>query len=285
MYGVALLFVGLSCIAVADVMDDAWSAPLAVVGAWVTVAGIAVATYNYGATQLTFNDPNDVPRGKPTPAVEDFDEPEFQKCKTLASGMGTPTPKGDLKKSLGEDQAAADDLASDLRTQCKPKKSPRAFYKAELPARERLWDDSPASMAFDSLLIRALYAHKIPDVSTGVVDECPADRPNEEQIKGFLEAIMGREALLPSVGTTVPLKVTCVLLRGCKTLKDDVAGVPMDRAILEIEFICVRDGDVMGVHYEAHVVSDPMSLIWFNRLGELPSADAYSCTTLPRRAA
>lgn len=274
MYGVALLFVGLSCIAVADVMDDAWSAGLAVVGAWITVAGIAVATYNYGATKMTFFDHNEAPRGKPTPAVEDF-----EKCKTLASGMGTPTPKGDLKKSFGDDEGTS----PDLRTQCKPK-ARRAFYKAELPARERLWDDSPASMAFDSLLIRALYAHKIPDVSTGVVDECPADRPNEEQIKGFLEAIMGREALLPSVGTTVPLKVTCVLLRGCKTLKDDVHGVPMDRAILEIEFICVRDGDVMGVHYEAHVVSDPMSLIWFNRLGELPSADAYSCTTLPRRA-
>jgi hypothetical protein len=275
MYGVSLLFVGLSCLAVADVMDAAWSAALAVVGAWITVAGIAVSTYNYGTTQMTFYDPNDVPWGRPTPAVEDF-----EKCKTLASGMGTPTPK--IKKSLGEDQALTGE--ADLRTQCKPK-TPRAFYKAELPARERLWDDSPASMAFDSLLIRALYAHKIPDVTTGVVDECPADRPNEVQIKGFLEAIMGREALLPSVGTTVPLKVTCVLLRGCKTLKDDVAGVPMDRAILEIEFICVRDGDVMGVHYEAHVVSDPMSLIWFNRLGELPSADAYSCTTLPRRAA
>jgi hypothetical protein len=282
MLGVALLFVGLSCIAVADVLDGVWTAPLAMAGAWITVAGIAMATYNYGLTKSTFYDPNDVPTGRPTPAVEDFAKPEFQKCKTLASGMGTPTPKADARQSLGADKdiPAAE---SDLRTQCKPKK-PKAFYKAELPARERLWDDSPASMAFDSLLIRALYAHKIPDVSTLVVDECPADRPNEEQIRGFLEAIMGREALLPSVGTTVPLKVTCVLLRGCKTLKDFVLKVPHDRAILEVEFICVRDGDVMGVHYEAHIVSDPMSLVWFNRLGELPSADAYSCTTLPRRA-
>lgn len=277
MLGVALLFVGLSCLAVADVLDGVWTAPLAMAGAWITVAGISVATFNYGLTKSTYFDPNDVPIGRPTPAVEDFETPEFQKCRTLASGMGTPKPKGD--KSLGEDQA----LSMDLRTQCKPKK-PKAFYKAELPARERLWDDSPASMAFDSLLIRALYAHKIPDVSTGVVDECPADRPNEEQIRGFLEASLGREALLPSVGTTVPLKVTCVLLRGCKTLKDYVLRVPHDRAILEVEFICVRDGDVMGVHYEAHIVSDPMSLVWFNRLGELPSADAYSCTTLPRRA-
>jgi hypothetical protein len=276
MYGVALLFVGLSCIAVADVLDGAWTAPLAMAGAWIAVAGIAVATYNYGLTKSTFYDPNDVPTGMPTPAVE-----EFQKCKTLSSGMGTPTPR-DGVKSLGVDKDIPSDQ-TDLRTQCKPKRSPKAFYKAELPARERLWDDSPASMAFDSMLIRALYAHKIPDVSTGVVDECPVDRPNEEQIKGFLEAIMGREALLPSVGTTVPLKVTCVLLRGCKTLKDYVLRVPHDRAIMEIEFICVRDGDVMGVHYEAHVVSDPMSLVWFNRLGELPSADAYSCTTLPRR--
>lgn len=281
MYGVALLFVGLSCIAVADVLDSVWTAPLAMVGAWITVAGIAVGTYSYGRTQSTFYDPADVPRGKPTPAIEDFGTPEFTRCKTLASGMGTPTPKTDLAATLGVDKVPTG--RPDLRTQCKRKNS-RAFYKAELPARERLWDDSPASMAFDSLLIRALYAHKIPDVSTGVVDECPADRPNEEQIKGFLEAIMGREALLPSVGTTVPLKVTCVLLRGCKTLKDYVLRIPHDRALLEIEFICVRDGDVMGVHYEAHVVSDPMSLVWFNRLGELPSADAYSCTTLPRRA-
>lgn len=277
MLGVALLFVGLSCIAVADVLDGVWTAPLAMAGAWITVAGIAVATYKYGLTKGTFYDPNDVPIGRPTPAVEDFEKPEFQKCRTLASGMGTPAPKD--YKSLGKDEA----ISEDLRTQCKPKR-PKPLYKAELPARERLWDDSPASMAFDSLLIRALYAHKIPDVSTGVVDECPADRPNEEQIKGFLEAIMGREALLPSVGTTVPLKVTCVLLRGCKTLKDYVLRVPHDRALLEIEFICVRDGDVMGVHYEAHIVSDPMSLVWFNRLGELPSADAHSCTTLPRRA-
>lgn len=275
MYAVLLLFVGLSCVAVADVLEGKWTPLLAVVGAWITVAGIAVATHRYGLSKSTFYDPGDVPSGRPTPAVEDF-----EKCRTLASGLGTPAPKGD--KRTGEDEAMG---SEDLRTQCAPKRSRKAFYKAELPARERLWDDSPASMAFDSLLIRALYAHRIPDVSTGVVDECPADRPNEEQIKGFLEAIMGREALLPSVGTTVPLKVTCVLLRGCKTLKDDVHGVPMDRAIMEIEFICVRDGDVMGVHYEAHVVSDPMSLLWFNRLGELPSADAYSCTTLPRRAA
>lgn len=275
MYGIALLFVGMSCIAVADLLDDGYTALMAMVGAWITVAGIAVCTLNYGRTQSTFYSHDDVPTGKPAPAVENF-----ERCKTLASGMGTPTPKNDTKSSLGKDKDIPEN-ESDLRTRCKPKR--KAFYKAELPSRERLWDDSPASMAFDSLLIRALYAHKIPDVSTGVVDECPSDRPNEEQIKGFLEAIMGREALLPSVGTTVPLKVTCVLLRGCKTLKDYVIRVPHDRAILEIEFICIRDGDVMGVHYEAQVVSDPMSLVWFNRLGELPSADAYSCTTLPRR--
>lgn len=273
--GVGLLFVGLSCLGAADVLG---SAALAVVGAWVTVWGIAALTRAYGGTQSTFYDPYDVPAGRPAPAHEGF-----EKCRTLASGMGTPAPRPGARGGAGEDKAVPA-AEADLRTKCAPR-APRPMYRAELPARERLWDDSPASMAFDALLIRALYAHRIPDVSTGVVDECPADRPSEDQVRAFLEGIMGREALLPSVGTTVPLKVTCVLLRSCKTLKDHVLRVPHDRALLHVEFICVRDGDVMGVHYEAHVVAAPMTLVWFNRLGELPSADAWSCTTLPRRAA
>ena len=54
MYGIALLFVGMSCIAVADLLDDGYTALMAMVGAWITVAGIAVCTLNYGRTHSTF---------------------------------------------------------------------------------------------------------------------------------------------------------------------------------------------------------------------------------------
>ena len=133
--------------------------------------------------------------------------------------------------------------------------------------------DAPASIVFDTLLQRALS----PAPDAVPADACPtaASQPSDSQLRAYLEALMGGETLLPAVGAMVPIRVPCVLVRGC-------TGVGA-RPLLHLEFIVIRDGDGTGVHYEAHVAADPLALFWFRRVGELPSSDAFSCTPRTRQ--
>jgi len=130
--------------------------------------------------------------------------------------------------------------------------------------------DSPASVVFDTLLQRALTPVAVS--SQDLADECPAtaSQPSDSQLRAYLEAVMGGETLLPTVGAMVPIRVPCVIVRSCSGLGP--------RPLLDLEFIVIRDGDGTGVHYEAHVAADPLALLWFRRVGELPSSDAFSCT-------
>jgi hypothetical protein len=282
--GVALVASGAACLVYADRANSTrLGVGLAAAGATAVVWGGSLLLHAFGLSRGVFYDPSMPPGGHPSARVEDFDN-----CKTLASGLGRGVAV-DPSASRGKDRLT-DTEGSDLRTACKAAWAPvqgapgEALYKAPMPVRERLWRDSPAALAFDSLLVRALYARPLPDVGTEQRPECPKERPTATQLKAFMEIILGREALLPSVGVAVPLQVPCVLVRGCTTLGSDEYEDDV-RALMHIEFIAVRDGDVMGVHYEAHVASNPMALTWFRRLGEMPTADAFSCTTLPRRAA
>ena len=287
-YGLLLCIAGAACLIFADFGPGGLQGvSLVIAGAICVVCGGAIMVHSYGLTQSTYYDPTMPPGGLPTAAEK------YTDCVTLASGVGIGIPKdpADRHGSDNDNTYIAGLPGQDLRTLCNTRTATKASEPGtSLPVRERLWEDSPAALAFDSLLIRALHAQRLPDLDSKQTDACPADRPSDAQVAEFLEGALGREALLPSVGTTVPLKVTCILVRRCTTLERRVTKEvqaalkepPAKRALLHVEFICVRDGDVMGVHYEAQIACNPMAIVWFNRKGELPSADATSCTTLRR---
>lgn len=145
-------------------------------------------------------------------------------------------------------------------------------------------EDSPAALAFDGLLLRAMYSDlKIPPLETAQIEVCPDDMPSESQLKDYIEAAVGREAVLPSVGTYVPTLVPCLLVRGCRTLRPiGEKDERKDRALMHVEFLALREGDTHAIHYEAHIATLPMAILWFKRIGKVMSGDA-NCGRVRRR--
>lgn len=134
--------------------------------------------------------------------------------------------------------------------------------------------ETPAALAFDGMLLRALHGRGPPALALTqgrpAAGECAAAAPDEGQTRSFLVAAMGREALMPSVGVPVPVEVPCVVRHGCRRL-----GAA--RLLLHVEFVAIRDGDAFGAHYEAQIATAPLQLAWFRRRGEVASGDAHAC--------
>lgn len=139
--------------------------------------------------------------------------------------------------------------------------------------------DSPAALTFDGLLLRALHAQAIPLLSASQQPECTA-APTEAQLSEFLRASIGRDVLMPSIDATVPVKVACMVVRGCRAIQSGTDETP--RNLSHVEFMALRDGDSVAIHYEAQIVDSPMSLVFFKRLGQVPSGDA-TCAVGRRR--
>lgn len=132
--------------------------------------------------------------------------------------------------------------------------------------------DTPAALAFDGLLLRALHAQVIPLLGATQEPACPADSPTDEQLTEFIKRAIGSDALLPSIGEDVPLRVMCLLVRGCRSIQSAIDDEP--RTLTHVEFMALRDGDTEAVHYEAQIAGSPMAVVYFKRLGQVPSGGA-----------
>ena len=148
---------------------------------------------------------------------------------------------------------------------------PKSPYRRIMQIMSTPASDSPAALLFDGMLIRATKQAAAPGLSTPQSDctQC-IGKPTDEQLKRFLVAVLGGSALQPGAGIEVPVEVPCVYVHDCRGLG---AG-----SVIHLEFVALRAGDDFGVHYEAQLMADPLSVLWFRRQGQLPSYDAYACT-------
>ena len=253
----ALVPVGVALVVASNFVEPpAAAAGAAISGALLFAYGVAVATHAYGVRRSVWHDPYAVPRGLPVEAFEG-------RCRRLASSVSRP-PDGWARAAATRAPLPG---TVDLRTECGPRPRPQLR-----PVRESPFPSSPAALNFDVLMTKSLYRNRLPYITSRITPACPADHPSSSQIGAFLERTLGKAVYLPAVGATVRIVVTCVLIRGCSTLSGT-------RSLMHVEFIVLREGDVMAVHYEAHVATKPIAILWFSRLGEVVSADARSCTT------
>lgn len=260
---------GVTALVIADRVAMSAEATLALVVAGVTAfaVGVSMATLRYARRHHGRYFPDEPPRTEFPSAVSE--------------GFACLTPGG--PKAEDEGVSSADAIADMLNEGTRVVTTP---YKGRCGP--SFWsdppEDSPAAMAFDGLLLRAMYVDlKIPPLETAQIEACPNDVPSEEQLKEYIEAAVGREAVLPSVGTFVPTLVPCLLVRGCRTLRPVAEKDERnDRALMHVEFLAIREGDTHAVHYEAHVVTLPMAIVWFKRIGKVTSGDA-TCGRVRRR--
>jgi hypothetical protein len=225
-----------------------------VVGSALVAYAAAVAVYEFGKTTHGMYFP-----GYPPPN-EHAREPFVCPSDGVSSADAIAALSADERKSVK--------TYTDSRT-CGP-----ALYSN--PPR-----DSPAALAFDGLLLRALHAQAIPLLGATQEPSCPPDAPTEAQLSDFIKGAVGNDALLPSIGDSVPLRVMCLLVRGCRTIQSAIDDAP--RTLTHVEFFALRDGDTEAVHYEAQIAGSPMALVYFKRLGQVPSGDA-TCERGRRRA-
>lgn len=260
---------GATALLIADRVAMSKEATLAIVVAGVAsfAAGASMATLRHARRRHARYFPDEPPRS------------EFPS--NFAEGFACLTPGG--PKVEDEGVSSADSIAAMLNEGTRVVTTP---YKGRCGA--SFWsdppEDSPAALAFDGLLLRAMYVDlKIPPLETVQIEVCPDDVPSESQLKEYIEAAVGREAVLPSVGTYVPTLVPCLLVRGCRTLRPvGETDERKDRALMHVEFLALREGDTHAVHYEAHIVTLPMAVVWFKRIGKVTSGDA-NCGRVRRR--
>lgn len=177
-------------------------------------------------------------------------------------------------------------------------------------------EDSPAAMAFDGMLLRALAGtetrHEMPPLDVRQSDTCK-ETASDDQLVRFLEECLGKTANMPGLGVMVPVEVTCLVRHSCRTLnarreraalpehREDKVPVPdkvsvpdkghvidkpeSDRfptTLLHVEFLATRAGDTTGHHYEAQLTVAPLALVWFRRRGSVSSYDAKACPGIPK---
>lgn len=130
--------------------------------------------------------------------------------------------------------------------------------------------DTPVAMAFDGLMMKELGKHEPPSLSLEQKSsDCP-QKLTDTQLRRYLVAVLGKDAHLPAVNIDVSVEVPCIHVHECRGVGDS--------ALMVVEFVAIRSGDTVGIHYECQIMVDPIALVWFRRRGELPSYDAYSCT-------
>ena len=137
-------------------------------------------------------------------------------------------------------------------------------YFSSMPA------DTPVSMAFDSLMMRELGRRRPPSLALKQNGGACPNRLTDTQLRRYLVAVLGRKAYLPAVNFDVTVEVPCIHVHDCRALGKS--------ALMSVEFVAIRTGDTVGIHYECQIRVDPLSLVWFRRRGEMPSHDAYSCS-------
>jgi len=274
MAAVVSLVLGFAALLAADTFDYAPAVTLVVV-----VAGVAFLAYAaaaalaaFATTRRSINFPDDPPPGERPASVESF-------------ACLTPSGVSAADDGVSSSAAIADMLRKDDKKTGRDGRVCGPSFHSDPP------QDSPAALAFDGLLLRALQnsGAGVPDIAEfGQSPGCPSDALSDEQLRAFLEAAIGRETVLPSVGTLVPTQVLCVTVRDCRTLSTRLAppdrpGKQAVRTLVSVEFLVMRDGDRDALHYEAQIATAPLALSWFKRLGRLPSGDA-SCTPSRRKA-
>lgn len=130
--------------------------------------------------------------------------------------------------------------------------------------------DTPVSMAFDGLLMKELGQRKLPSLDLEQNSTKCSEKLTDTQIRRYLVSALGAEAHLPAVGINVTVEIPCIHVHDCRGLGGST--------LMFVEFVAIRSGDTVGIHYECQIMVDPLALIWFRRRGELPSHDVYSCT-------
>ena len=136
-------------------------------------------------------------------------------------------------------------------------------YSSSMPS------DTPVSMAFDSLMMKELGKHKLPSLALEQRGgDCPHKLTNT-QLRRYLVSVLGKDAHLPAVNIDVSVEVPCIHIHYCRGLGKST--------LMFVEFVAIRSGDTVGIHYECQVMVDPLSIVWFRRRGELSSYDAYTC--------
>ena len=165
-------------------------------------------------------------------------------------------------------------------------------------------EDSPAAMAFDGMLLRALAGteirHEMPPLDVRQSGTCK-ETASDDQLVRFLEECLGKTANMPGLGVMVPVEVTCLVRHSCRTLNARLERPPLpdhredkvrqkperkgDRfptTLLHVEFLATRAGDTTGHHYEAQLTVAPLALVWFRRRGSVSSYDAKACPGIPK---
>jgi hypothetical protein len=252
---IASFVAGSAALLVADTFDLSPAATLVavIVGSLLVAYAAAAAAYEFGKTTHGMYFPGDPP-------------PNERATETFACASDGVSSADAIAALTAEDKVTKKTY-TDSRT-CGP-----SLYSN--PPK-----DSPAALAFDGLLLRALHAQAIPLLGATQEPTCSAAAPTEAQLTEFITAAIGSDALMPSVGTTVPLRVTCLVVRGCRSIQSAIDDEP--RTLTHVEFMAARDGDTVAIHYEAQIAGSPMVVAYFKRLGQVPSGDA-TCAVVRRR--
>ncbi len=258
---VALAVAGAAVLLAADSrteLSDVGTLAAVAVGVACVALAMARAVALFAATKKTVRFPDDPPPG--ALPVETF------ACLTPGG------PRAD------DGVSSADAIAA--MTAASVRGRGQASSRAPAGCAPSLWSDpptdTPAGLTFDGLFLRALYAEPLPPLASEQADGQGPPGVTDAQLRAFLEAAAGREALWPSIGTYVPLQVPCVLVRGSPRRLGD------SRSLVHVEFLAMRDGDSLALHYEAHIATAPLALVWFRRVGQVVSADV-SCRALRQR--